>query len=106
MTNGSERLDSLRRMMTSHGLDGLVCRLPHNVLMSSGYWPMNGLSLAVVPRDGEPVLVMPRQDERWAVDSFVTDRRIFTWGDTRTMDLVAQLVPVLREVSRERGLDG
>src|SRR5688572_22073437 len=106
MTNGSERLESLRRMMHMHGLDGLVCRLPHNVLMATGYWPMNGLSLAIVPRDGEPVVVMPEQDSRWTTECFVSDRRTFAWGRTRTMDAVAQLAPVLREVCRDLRLGG
>lgn len=100
------RLDTLRQMMRQQKLDGLVCRLSQNVLMLSGFWPMNGFALAVLPREGDPVLILPQQDERWTTNCLIPDRRTYQWGDTRHMDLLASLLPVLRDVARACKLRG
>lgn len=100
------RWDSLRRMMEARQLDGLVCRLNQNVVMLSGYWPMNGLSLAVLPRVGEPALLIPEQDHRFAEDGFVPDIRAYTWGDTENMDPLAGLTKLAAKLCEDRGLAG
>jgi hypothetical protein len=40
----------------------LVCRLNQNIVMLSGYWPLNGAALCLLPREGEPVVILPEQD--------------------------------------------
>lgn len=40
-------------------LDALVLRLPENVLLLSGYWPMLGASTLVFPREGDAVIHIP-----------------------------------------------
>ncbi|HDD34167.1 MAG TPA: aminopeptidase P family protein, partial [Thermofilaceae archaeon] len=55
----SGRISRVREAMERAGLDVLVARNPENVLYLSGYWPVNGWSLAVIPRDGEPLLIVP-----------------------------------------------
>ena len=50
------RLSRIRRAMEEEGIDVLICRNPENVLYVSGYWPVTGWSLAVLPLDGEPTL--------------------------------------------------
>jgi Xaa-Pro dipeptidase len=54
-----ERLDRMRRAMEAERLDALALRLPENVLLLSGFWPMIGASVLVFPREGRPVCAIP-----------------------------------------------
>lgn len=54
-----ERLDRMRRAMERERLDALVLRLPENVLLLSGYWPMLGASTLVFPRESLAALLFP-----------------------------------------------
>ena len=53
------RLDRMRQAMEAARLDALVLRLPENVLLLSGYWPMLGASTLVFPLDGRPQILVP-----------------------------------------------
>jgi Xaa-Pro aminopeptidase len=54
-----ERLSRMRRAMEREQLDALILRLPENVLLLSGWWPMIGASVLVFPREGEAVCIVP-----------------------------------------------
>ena len=71
----SGRISRVREAMERAGLDVLVARNPENVLYLSGYWPVNGWSLAVIPRDGEPLLIVPESELMYAEDSWIRDVR-------------------------------
>jgi Xaa-Pro dipeptidase len=49
----------MRRAMQAAHLDVLVVRLPENVLLLSGFWPMIGASVVVFPYDGLPYVIVP-----------------------------------------------
>jgi Xaa-Pro aminopeptidase len=55
-----ERLQRMRRAMESAQLDALVLRLPENVLLLSGFWPMLGATTLVFPREGTPACIAPQ----------------------------------------------
>jgi len=55
----NERILRTKTAMAREDLDALVCRLPENVLLLSGYWPMSGCSFLLFPRDGKPTCVVP-----------------------------------------------
>jgi Xaa-Pro dipeptidase len=57
------RLDGIRRAMEAARLDALVVRLPENVLLLSGFWPMIGASTLVFPREGTPSVLIPHYYE-------------------------------------------
>jgi len=42
-----ERIDRVRQALQHGGLDAVVCALPKNVLLLSGYWPAVGTSVAI-----------------------------------------------------------
>lgn len=54
--------------MEQDNLDALVLRLPENIVLLSGYWPLNGWSFLVFPRDGKPVCIVPHCEETEARD--------------------------------------
>ena len=60
----SERLKRTREAMVKQGLDALICRLPENVLLLSGHWPLIGWSFLLFPAEGRPLCVVPHCDER------------------------------------------
>jgi Xaa-Pro dipeptidase len=53
------RMDRMRAAMEAAQLDALVIRLPENVLLLSGYWPMLGVCTLVFPREGKPEILIP-----------------------------------------------
>ena len=56
VTRDDIRVEAIRRSLDASDLDALVCALPNNVLLLSGYWPAVGTALAVATRydDGQP----------------------------------------------------
>ena len=61
-----ERLSRMRRAMEGERLDALVLRLPENVLLLSGFWPMLGASTLVFPREGPSSILIPKYYENEA----------------------------------------
>jgi Xaa-Pro dipeptidase len=49
----------MRDALGASRLDALVVRLPENVLLLSGFWPMIGATTVVFPRDGQPICIAP-----------------------------------------------
>lgn len=104
--NPTERIARTQSVLKQNNLDGLFVRLNNNVLMMSGYLPINGMSLVLVPAQGDPVLIAPHQDERFMMECFIEDRRFYTWGDTAHMDPMKGIVSNLEAVASEKGLSG
>jgi Xaa-Pro aminopeptidase len=55
----TERLDRMRKAMEASRLDALILRLPENVVLLSGFWPMIGMSTLVFPREGKASILIP-----------------------------------------------
>ena len=67
--------------MAEAGLDALVCRLPENVLLLSGYWPLIGMSFLVFPAEATPLVVMPRSEESEAkAELWDAERATYLYG--------------------------
>ncbi len=67
--HNQERLDRMRRAMEAESLDAVVVRLPENVLLLSGYWPMIGAGVLVFPREGRPLCAIPHCYEQEAASA-------------------------------------
>ncbi len=48
-----ERGRRIRDALEGLGLEAVVCSLPENVLLLSGYWPVVGDAIAVATREGQ-----------------------------------------------------
>ncbi len=72
-----ERITRIRAALREKALDALVCALPHNVLLLSGYWPVVGLSLAVVTREGQVVVIAPEDEKEFALHGWGDEIRTF-----------------------------
>lgn len=68
-TQDRGRVEHLQETLAANNLDAAVLLSAENVLSLSGYWPMNGTCVAVVPKVGEPHLLVPAGEEFWAARS-------------------------------------
>jgi Xaa-Pro dipeptidase len=49
----------MRKAMEAQNLDALVLRLPENVLLLSGHWPMIGMAYLFFPLEGKATCILP-----------------------------------------------
>jgi Xaa-Pro aminopeptidase len=61
-----ERLAALRTELETSKLDGLICALPSNVLLLSGYWPVLGTAVALIGPDDTVIVIAPRDEYEFA----------------------------------------
>ena len=59
-----DRLDRVRKGMAEQGVDVLMLSVGHDLPYLTGYYamPLERLTMLVVPRDGEPTLVVPQME--------------------------------------------
>ncbi len=66
MNRDFERVERIRQALREEGLDGLICALPTNALLLSGYWPVMGLSVVMATREGRILVVAPEDEKELA----------------------------------------
>ena len=71
------RVARMRDQMQAAGLDYLIVRLAENVLYTTGYWPIFGASMAVVPLEGNPAIFFVDGEQEFVADSWVEDSRAY-----------------------------
>ncbi len=99
-----ERLSRARAAMAASGMDALVCRLPENVVMLSGHWPLNGFSFLLFPREGTPAIIVPHCDEREAKDELWDAECVsFVYGVLAAGDPYLDIAAHLKRMSEGRG---
>jgi Xaa-Pro dipeptidase len=90
-----ERIKNVQAALAEERLDGLVVRLPENLVLLAGYWPVLGRSALMLPVSGEPVLIAPEMEREALARAFVSDIRTFpVWklGDPSPDEGLARLV--------------
>ncbi len=70
-----ERMERTRATIHRAGLDGILCTMPENLLMLTGYWSRIGLSLVWFPAQGDPALLVPETELDVAETGSVRDIR-------------------------------
>jgi Xaa-Pro aminopeptidase len=93
------RLPAVRAALERANVSAVVCTLPANVLLLSGYWPVVGTACAVVWRRGPVVLILPPDEQELASVSWADVVRPMT-GDIGTE---AALSDPLRAVAKQWG---
>lgn len=100
-----ERLKRTRSAMASEGLDALILRLPENVLLLSGYWPLTGRSFLLFPREGKPVCIVPGIHEKEAAkELWEAELIVIPFGRITSGDYFTQLERALKDAVSHRGL--
>ena len=99
-----ERLDRMRRAMEAARIDALVVRLPENVLLLSGYWPMIGASVLVFPREGRSVCAIPHCYECEAGPSlWEAEPAYYRYGVLDAPDQGSAIRDILSRTARGKG---
>jgi Xaa-Pro aminopeptidase len=76
------KLARVQALMNEENLDALVVRAPDNVLYLTNFWGMKGYDAAVLPRQGDPVLITIEPSARDAAEtSWTTDVRLIPGYD-------------------------
>jgi Xaa-Pro aminopeptidase len=105
----AERLRRARRLMGEHGFDALLVSAPPNVTYLTGYrtnlFDSNFRPfLSVIPRDGDPVLLLPNLEVGVGEETSPFDD-IRAWGSTPEC-IAPDAVSAVAVVAREKGLSG
>jgi len=99
-----ERLDRMRQAMETERVDALVLRLPENVLLLSGFWPMIGATVLVFPLEGPSVCIIPHCYESEArLSLWEAETVYYRYGVLDAPDPVSILRDVLCRVARGKG---
>src|SRR5574338_1385223 len=80
MNRDQERVERNRQALKDAGIDVLVCSLPMNVLLLSGYWPVVGTSLAVFTSEGRSVVLAPEDEKELAAKGWADEVQTFQTG--------------------------
>jgi len=92
MLSETKRNELNRRALKDAGLDAMICTLPSNILLLSGYWPVIGTSIAVFSRDEEVTLIIP-DDEKQLAEGGQAERIItFPTGSLTELKSLTQAV--------------
>jgi Xaa-Pro aminopeptidase len=84
--------------MRAAKLDAMILRLPENLVMSFGAWPMSGFSYGLFTADDGPVLlVAPSSEDEEMDDAWARDTDWFTWP---RLDMDDPLEAIRRALSK------
>ena len=95
MAHDSQRTQRNARAIHEAGFDALICGTPSNVLLlSAGYWPIVGTSLAVANRHGKVALVVPEDESELARKTGAAE--VFTYKPA-SLDKLQTVVDAISE---------
>ena len=87
-----ERIDQIRSALRENHWDLLVCALPMNVLLLSGYWPVIGTGVAIAFADGHVSLLVPEDEGDLAKHGWADDVRTFKAGSLDELTTPAKAI--------------
>ncbi|PKM51255.1 MAG: hypothetical protein CVV02_07815 [Firmicutes bacterium HGW-Firmicutes-7] len=73
------RIKRIKDKMKEYKVDYLIVRLPENVMYTTGYWPVFGASMAVVPFEGEPTVFYIEGEDDFAEEAWIDDIRPYVY---------------------------
>ena len=91
MARDEERIARIRDTVRDSGLDALICTLPENVLMLSGYWPVVGTAVAVATAEGRVAVLAPEDEAELARDGWA-DARTYQPGSLSALTAASQAI--------------
>ncbi|HEY3246741.1 MAG TPA: Xaa-Pro peptidase family protein [bacterium] len=100
------RITAVQSALAGAQLSALICRLPENVVLLSGYWPVLARSAVMIPVTGDPILIAPMMELEALSRTFIGDVRTFpVWklGDPPPNEGLGRM---LREAAAALGLRG
>lgn len=92
MLRDKERIDRIQRVLSASKWDALVCALPSNVLLLSGYWPVIGSAVAIFTREGTVTVLAPEDERELAEQGWADEVRTFEGGSLHNLKTVSESV--------------
>jgi Xaa-Pro dipeptidase len=86
---GRERQERIQEALAEHRLDALICALPLNVLMMSGYWPVVGTGVAIAFANGPVSLLIPEDEAALASSGWADDVQTFKPASLQSLESAA-----------------
>ena len=87
-----ERIDRNRIALRTNRWDLVVCALPKNVLLLSGYWPVVGSGVAITSSDGRVALLVPEDEEELAKTGWADEVHTFKPGSLDKLTTAAEAI--------------
>lgn len=108
MNRDVERSRRLTSALIEAGMDAVVCALPVNVLLLSGYWPVVGTAVAIATRDGAVYVCAPEDEQELAARGWADEVQTFAPGSLAELKdaseaVRAPLCEMLKRVGVARG---
>ena len=91
-----QRINNTRLALEAEGIDALICRLPENVLLLSGYYSLTGFSFILFPAAYDPVLFVYKPELPYAEKGWVKDIRTFGWALREDQDVYQSIRTLLK----------
>ncbi len=101
-----ERVSRCREAMREAGIGLLVCRLPENMTLLAGYYPLTGMNFLALPSEGEPSLLVPESEEKEASAGWWEQVRTFSFGRVDSPDPSVAVEQFLTDVRERRIAEG
>jgi Xaa-Pro aminopeptidase len=89
MISNKERIERISKALDQANLDALVCALPTNVLLLSGYWSVVGTAVAIALRDGSVQILAPEDEEDLARHGWADEVHTFSPGSLTKLQSVS-----------------
>jgi Xaa-Pro dipeptidase len=100
-----DRVERMRVSLREAKLDALVLRLPEDIVMAFGVWPMNGFSYAVFTADAGPLaLIAPSCEDEEMGGCWTDDVRFFTWPRLDMPDPLTSIREAIAAIVRRHKL--
>ncbi|MCX8025301.1 MAG: aminopeptidase P family N-terminal domain-containing protein [Thermanaerothrix sp.] len=99
------RVEKLQRLMQKEDISVIICRLPENVVYITDYWPHHGISVALLPREGKPVLFVPEVEQEYTQPEWA-EVVPFGWGLLKDKDLYENYRELIASKVASWGLRG
>ncbi len=92
MSRGAIRMEWISAALEEAEVDALLCTLPENVLMLSGYWPVVGTAAAVATRDGRVAILAPEDEQDLASKGWASEVRTYSPGSMTALTGPVQMI--------------
>ncbi len=107
MSRDTKRISRLKKELKNAKLDAMILRMPENIVMSFGVWPMSGFSYAVFTADDGPVtFIAPSSEDQEMAGCWAGDVRFFRWPLLVMPNPLETIRNELRDVCKKLGLMG
>jgi Xaa-Pro dipeptidase len=107
MTRDQERVQRICGAIRDANWDGLLCSLPSNVLLLSGYWPVVGGSMGLVTKEGRVGLLVPEDELELARKGWADEICTFQGGSLDELKTTGKAVRApLSQLAKKLELGG